>query len=230
MRRVLVLLVSLMAMIPFIRLDAVFAVALHPSEGDYLLYGQSWKDNEPQIVNYTFSHYLSSELVNVTVSCENWTALGFSTPPNNEGYAVVNVTDGRVTDQLPSNLFGMGELAYFWFLLFNWSIQDNHITIGSISFPITGEVNISRGGQQHVCWNISSAIGVSILFGKESGILFETESKQSGNEWTIYLLEGKVNSYQIIPELPTFLILLLFMTVTMLIAAVYKREKLSTVE
>lgn len=193
---------------------------IHPNEGDYLLFEESWLDNPPQMVNYEFMHYLSADLVNVTVTCSNWTALGFSTPPNNQGFAVVNVTNGKVTDQVPDNLFGFG----FWLVLFDWSVQDGSLIIGSDSIPIVGEVNISRGGEQHPCWNISAAAGVYHVYGKASGILFEAECKQTENEWAITLLEGSVNSYIIIPEFPSFLILPLFMIATLLTVLIHRRN------
>lgn len=207
---------------------SVFATgpAIQINEGDYVKYEATYMGSAPETINYTFSKYVSADTINVTVSYSNWAAFGYSVPPGNQGYGIVDLTNGRVSDQSPNYLFGSPGMAFFTPLLFNWSVQgDLLFAYSGIAFGITGEENITRG-REYPCWNITGDSNYRrALYDKASGILLESESKEPGNLWTFNLIEANIDDTHIVPEFSSIYIVVVFSIVSTFLAAFISRKR-----
>jgi hypothetical protein len=201
---------------------SVFAIgpAIQINEGDFMKYEVTYMGSAPETINYTFSKHVSADTINVTVTYSNWTALGYSIPPGNQGYGIVDLTNGRVSDQSPNYLFGSPSMALFTPLLFDWFVQGDLLyAYSGIVFGITGEVNITRG-HEYPCWNITGDSNYNrALYDKASGILLESESKEPGNLWTFNLIEANIDDTHIVPEFSSIWAVSVFLIVSTFLAA-----------
>lgn len=218
---------------------------ISPNVGDFLSYNitATYSNGDIRFVNVTlnltFSEhpYGAEDLFNVTVQCSDWEAFSPGADVSENGASIVlNITSRfwyngtspfNDTDKFP---------AYFPFMIpIDISIgSEIPMGIANASFNLTviRDENVTLYGEQYSCWNASGDSLVygmyDYLFWKSSGITLylNVHSPYSLESSQFYLIETRVGEFSVISEFSTFLILPIFMIVTLLAVIIHRRKRL----
>jgi len=222
-----------------------------PSEGDYLRYNVTVVDifgiphvttfnltfdTVPFIVNtaegqFEFNETFYPDYVKATVEVEDWAVLNVDPAPEYEACFLINCTDRSGGGTYPFNSTYCSPY-YFDFMIPTFTYIGAEIPFCSFQSGLVVEANnVILYDELYPVWVVEYQSGGTDSVRKyeaTSGVLLwqnDSWGSPGYEEYGLFkMMEARINDFVIVSEFPSFLILPLLMTATLLTAVIYRRK------